>query len=1356
MLKKRLKFIGIFVLASIFLSLSTTQTYGREIARDNVRQYIRQTHNIASHEVTDTILDMVLDEQSKAVNDSFLKIFDVFIKTDEFFRYFNKGMYDEAFGVAAQYAWEEAVGAIFSAAGMASIGYAANAIYSSLVDFYNTTDAIACNNQLKLYIKARKLEEVDHDFILAGNDDMIKMIYFTSDGWLNSVVEDADAITVGGTNPSIKVPDGDRVEFFEEARKVYDAKENSSLYEYEKQEIVNEFKERLYPTIECSPASPSAPVEMSFNVSGQILSDMNIVSYTWDFGNGESANTQNAKVYYKQPNDYIVTLKMTDSAGEIHEYRKIVYVRPPEILVSYPHGYESLKRTFSTPKSDFVNGYSWNFGDGSPPLPVRVKEDYKYDTSDNYLVTLTLELKDGSILTSKRKIFVGPGTIILRDHIVTGDEKFFSGGKYMIYGGIQIEKGANLLIEPNTTVLLDGDSSIYVQGTLRAEDASFAGIDGMSWGGIEIESWDGIDSFDNSSTESYIKNCKIENSSGFGFGVISIWDSSPTIVGCTITNCDSSVGIAVYGNSAPYIVNNYISGITNFAIDVGSDLMPTITGNSLNNNKYGINASSSGIYNSNSFIDNTYGIFLNLTENSTFDISDSLYKGNDFAMKLTGTLNMPMQFKEYKTYLLDNFSVGQNGFLSIPKDCTVKITKDSLIHVSGVLQAEGVLFTKFGADPWSGIEIADDASSESYLKSCQIENATGDILGVISIYDSSPSVIGCTIENCDAYTGIEIGGGSAPTIEDNVVKGLNVGISVGSDLSPTITGNTLSNNEYGVYAGDKGSYQFNSFLNNTFGAFFYLTENAELTIGDNEYQDNEFAMKLTGKLSMPLVWKEGKTYLLDKFSIEQDGKLSIPQDCIVKITKDNGISVNGTLQADGTVFTKEGTEPWGSIEFGSNASTDSYLNSCKIEYASGIGFGVINIWDSSPSIIGCTLDNCGAYTGISINGKSASDIKNNMIMGFKNAGIEVGSNLMPTIIGNTLANNEYGISAWGNGIYQKNVLKNNTYGSSYSLSESGELSISDNEYETNDFAMKLSGKLNTTINWKEGETYLLDDFSIEQSGRLYIPKGCTVKISKNDYISVNGILQAEGAVFTKAGTESWSSIEFGSNASSDSYLNSCKIEYASGIGFGVINIWDSSPSIVGCTFENCESFNGISMSGESTAVIKENAITGFVNAGIEISTSTSPSVFGNTIQDNKYGVYSYGSGKFYNNLIAGNQDYGIFNSSDTIIDAIGNNWGDATGPNDPSDDRRGGGWYNPDGQGDKVSDNINYSPWEGVVLQAGDINGDESVDLLDLIAVLQLCSGIDPDRPVFSDVDVNGDELLDLREAMFIMRKVTK
>jgi hypothetical protein len=112
-----------------------------------------------------------------------------------------------------------------------------------------------------------------------------------------------------------------------------------------------------------------------------------------------------------------------------------------------------------------------------------------------------------------------------------------------------------------------------------------------------------------------------------------------------------------------------------------------------------------------------------------------------------------------------------------------------------------------------------------------------------------------------------------------------------------------------------------------------------------------------------------------------------------------------------------------------------------------------------------------------------------------------------------------------------------------------------------------------------------------------------------------------------------------------------------------IYIWGGEPMV---------SYNPISgpfdqvirVEGGSTAYISEHQLTG------------------------KYGVYCVGSMPHINfNIIEGNEEFGVYNETpdDYTVDAIDNRWGHETGPYHPE--------QNPDGQGDRVSDGVDFIPW---------------------------------------------------------------
>ncbi|RLC91893.1 MAG: hypothetical protein DRI39_09405, partial [Chloroflexi bacterium] len=138
----------------------------------------------------------------------------------------------------------------------------------------------------------------------------------------------------------------------------------------------------------------------------------------------------------------------------------------------------------------------------------------------------------------------------------------------------------------------------------------------------------------------------------------------------------------------------------------------------------------------------------------------------------------------------------------------------------------------------------------------------------------------------------------------------------------------------------------------------------------------------------------------------------------------------------------------------------------------------------------------------------------------------------------------------------------------------------------------------------------------------------------------------------------------------------------------------------------------------SDITVKNNDIGNWYHT--YINPSSNLLIDGNNFHDNYVGIGSDGLSevtlqynKFFNNSLEGwgassvgsnvqahNNDFSgngtaVANYSGAIIDATQNWWGDASGPLDDSDDRATGGWYNPDGLGDPVTDNVDYGSWLG-------------------------------------------------------------
>jgi PKD repeat protein len=138
--------------------------------------------------------------------------------------------------------------------------------------------------------------------------------------------------------------------------------------------------------------------------------DGTVVTYAWEFGDGEHSATRNASHAFAEGGDYQVKLTVTDDGGMETSVTKAVPATEPE---GPPAGNEaptadfsvtcfSLTCTFTDESSDpdgSIESWSWAFGDGATSA-AQHPGTHAYTATDLEFVTARLTVTDNSGATS--------------------------------------------------------------------------------------------------------------------------------------------------------------------------------------------------------------------------------------------------------------------------------------------------------------------------------------------------------------------------------------------------------------------------------------------------------------------------------------------------------------------------------------------------------------------------------------------------------------------------------------------------------------------------------------------------------------------------------------------------------------------------------------------------------------------------------------------------------------------------------------------------------------------------------------------------------------------------------------------
>ena len=223
------------------------------------------------------------------------------------------------------------------------------------------------------------------------------------------------------------------------------------------------------PVIAATPLSGSAPLLVNVNGAGSSDSDGSIVSYAWDFGNGQTATGALAQTTFATTGSYVVRLTVTDDRGAQRSTTTTVVagaanVRPIAVISALPtSGPAPLLVQLSSAGSNDPDGsivsYAWDFGNGQTNTGTQTQVTYL--TPGSYTVTLTVTDNKGAASSATETVVVDP-PVTPKDRVriqFTGSVNYsfdgpISGGNFRVLSdqfGLSEVSGAANYVGPNNS-----------------------------------------------------------------------------------------------------------------------------------------------------------------------------------------------------------------------------------------------------------------------------------------------------------------------------------------------------------------------------------------------------------------------------------------------------------------------------------------------------------------------------------------------------------------------------------------------------------------------------------------------------------------------------------------------------------------------------------------------------------------------------------------------------------------------------------------------------------------------------------------------------------------------------------------
>lgn len=181
--------------------------------------------------------------------------------------------------------------------------------------------------------------------------------------------------------------------------------------------VINPPTTGLNPRFTVTPPAPIDHQTVIFDASTSTSTNASIVSYLWNFGDGDTGSGITTQHSFDDAGTFIVTLTVTDSIGRVNRTSQSVTVAqgtiPTATIVVSPASPivgQAVNFNGSTSKpapGRSIRSFEWDFGDGTSAGGAQVS--HAYATAGTYTVVLTVTDDAGRVGTTTTSVTVGSG-----------------------------------------------------------------------------------------------------------------------------------------------------------------------------------------------------------------------------------------------------------------------------------------------------------------------------------------------------------------------------------------------------------------------------------------------------------------------------------------------------------------------------------------------------------------------------------------------------------------------------------------------------------------------------------------------------------------------------------------------------------------------------------------------------------------------------------------------------------------------------------------------------------------------------------------------------------------------------------